>query len=36
MPMAVSELYGMYDKYAYFYLLLLLFFFLKFFLLPYC
>ena len=27
MPIAVSELYGMYDKYAYFYLLLLLFFF---------
>ena len=31
MPIAVSELYGMYDKYAYFYLLLLLFFFLIFF-----
>ena len=31
MPIAVSELYGMYDKYAYFYLLLLLVFFYNFF-----
>ena len=31
MPIVVSELYGMYDKYAYFYFFLLLLFFLFFF-----
>ena len=34
MPIAVSELYGMYDKYAYFHFLLLLFFFFLIFFAP--
>ena len=34
MPIVVSELYGMYDKYAYFYFFLLLLFFFYFFFAP--